>query len=220
MCHLVQRLCFKQGLRLIPLCWEHEQPLSSAGHQLLQCQQLPQHAKMYGELHAPGSIFCSFIIQGLSCHSSDALCTLGQPKCTRPLCSSVIVLPARMASPFALPPMAFSPHSQPYAQPNRCPNELDAGNLAVKIVVLSCTEQPSSKQPPASGSQLGSEQGTAVTALGFVRWGCKDRDGQGCGQHPSSSGRHRQAPHPPALCSTDSGSPGKGEKRALFWGQD
>lgn len=175
---------------------------------------------MYRELHAPGSIFCPFTSQGLPCRSSDPLCAPGQPKCTRPLCGSVTVLPARTASPFVPPPMAFSPHSQPYAQPNRWVNELDPGNLAVKIAVLSCTEQPSSKQPLASGSQLGREQGTAATALGFVRWGHKQRDRQGCGQHPSSWGRHRHVPHPPALCSTDSGSPGKGEKRALFWGQD
>jgi len=170
---------------------------------------------------APGSIFCPSARRRLLCWSLDALHTPRQLGCSRALRGSITVLPARMASPFTPSLRPSSPHSQPDTQPNRLASRPDPDNLAMQIVVLTCTEQPSPRQSPCQWQPAGegaSSNGDSPSV---------------CGTRPQGAGWMRlravsrlsqQAPpaprHPPALCSADSGSPGKGEKRALFWGQD
>lgn len=157
-------LLFKQGLRFLHLCWEHEQLLSRAGHycrasslcSMPECVEGCTNLDQFSDpLPARGCLDQAKI---LCMHrgSQDALY------------GNVTAPSARMASPGAPPPRASNPCSQLDAQPNRQANGPGPGNLAIQIVVLSFTKQPSPKQPPADGSQLQKEHGAAVAALGFA----------------------------------------------------
>lgn len=139
-------LLFKQGLRLLPLCWQHAQPLSSTGHycsasslhSMSKCAESCMHLDLFSApLPARG-------------HFAKA-----QMLCVHRGSQDAPTPPARMASPFVPPPRASSPRSQPDVQPDRWANGPALGDLAIQIVVLSCTEQPSPKQPPCQWQPAG-----------------------------------------------------------------
>lgn len=130
----VTQLLFKQDLRLLLLCWEHNQPLCSAGH-YCSAGSLCSRPKYVQRA------LCTWICF-LSLHQPEAAVPeLGCSACTAAAAVQSLMhwSPCQqlgMASLSAPPPRASSPHGQLDVHPNRQANRLDAGNPAIWIVVL------------------------------------------------------------------------------------